>query len=82
MTDGLADEQNRVTTAHHNLYDAWSRGGAGVLMGGNIILDRRFLSKAGDPCIDMDYPHTHDTQQREMLKGWYPILFKNHAFCI
>ena len=43
MTEGLADEQNRATTKHVNLYDRWSAGGAGILLTGNVQVDHRYL---------------------------------------
>jgi 2,4-dienoyl-CoA reductase-like NADH-dependent reductase (Old Yellow Enzyme family) len=54
MTEGLADSLNRATDAHVNLYQRWSRShGAGhVLITGNVQVDRRYLERPGNVCID------------------------------
>ena len=40
MTEGLADAAGRPTEGHQKLYAAWGRGGAGLLITGNVIIDR------------------------------------------
>jgi 2,4-dienoyl-CoA reductase-like NADH-dependent reductase (Old Yellow Enzyme family) len=52
MTEGLADEYNRATEAHVRLYRRWSRGGAGLLLSGNIQVDRWHLERPGNVAID------------------------------
>ena len=52
MTDGLADEQNRATSKHVNLYDRWSDGGAGILLTGNVQVDHRYLERPGNVVIE------------------------------
>ena len=52
MTEGLADEMNRTTEKHVNLYRRWSLGGAGLLISGNVQVDRRYLERAGNIAID------------------------------
>ena len=41
MTEGLADEANRATHKHENLYGRWADGGAGILLTGNVQVDHR-----------------------------------------
>jgi 2,4-dienoyl-CoA reductase-like NADH-dependent reductase (Old Yellow Enzyme family) len=38
MTEGLADADDHATMAHERLYAAWARGGAAILMTGNIMV--------------------------------------------
>lgn len=52
MTEGLADEQNRATAKHVNLYNRWSSGGAGILLTGNVQVDHRFLERPGNVVIE------------------------------
>lgn len=52
MTEGLADPQNRATEAHVRLYRRWAQGGAGMLLTGNVQVDRRCLERPGNVAID------------------------------
>ena len=52
MTEGLADAGNRATERHVTLYRRWAQGGAGVLLTGNVQVDRRYLERAGNIAID------------------------------
>ena len=52
MTEGLADEQNRATSKHVNLYNLWSDGGAGILLTGNVQVDHRYLERPGNVVIE------------------------------
>lgn len=51
MTERLADTHNRATPAHERLYRLWSEGGAGLLITGNVQIDRRHLEAAGNVAI-------------------------------
>ncbi|MEM1413406.1 MAG: NADH:flavin oxidoreductase/NADH oxidase family protein [Myxococcota bacterium] len=53
MTEDLADRRrNDPGERHERLYARWSRGGAGLLLTGNVMVDRRFLERAGNVVID------------------------------
>lgn len=52
MTEGLADADDRATERHCNLYRRWSEGGSGMLLTGNVMVDRRFLERPGNVVID------------------------------
>lgn len=54
MTEGLADPYNRATAQHATLYKIWSKGGAGLLISGNIQVDRRYLERPGNIAIDQN----------------------------
>ena len=63
MTEGLADEENRATERHVTLYRRWAGGGAGLLLTGNVQVDRRYLERAGNVVID----GPQDSQRLEAL---------------
>ena len=52
MTEGLADEKNRATSNHVNLYSKWASGGAGILLTGNVQVDHRYLERPGNVVIE------------------------------
>lgn len=52
LTEGLADPMNRATERHERLYRAWSEGGAGLVITGNVQVDRRYLERPGNVVID------------------------------
>ena len=54
MTEGLADSMNRATERHVRLYRKWAEGGAGILVTGNVQVDRRFLERPGNVVIDQN----------------------------
>jgi 2,4-dienoyl-CoA reductase-like NADH-dependent reductase (Old Yellow Enzyme family) len=52
MTEGVADAKNRATERHATLYRRWADGGAGLLLTGNVQVDRCYLERAGNIVID------------------------------
>ncbi|GJL92393.1 NADH:flavin oxidoreductase/NADH oxidase family protein [Hyphococcus sp.] len=66
MTEGLADAYNRATGRHVTLYRRWAEGGAGLLLTGNVMVDRRYLERPGNVAIDG--PQTDE--QLDRLKRW------------
>lgn len=52
MTEGIASSENCATPEHATLYGRWARGGAGLLISGNVLVDRRFLERPGNVVID------------------------------
>ena len=52
MTEGLADSRLWATERHNRLYRLWSEGGAGLLITGNVQIDRRVLERPGNVAID------------------------------
>ena len=63
MTEGLADADDRACERHVRLYRRWSRGGAGLLLTGNVMIDRRYLERPGNVVID-------DNGGHEQLRAW------------
>ncbi|MEL6370182.1 MAG: NADH:flavin oxidoreductase/NADH oxidase family protein [Pseudomonadota bacterium] len=52
MTEGLSDAANRATHRHQTLYKKWAETGAGLLLTGNIIVDRSHLERPGNVVLD------------------------------
>ncbi len=52
MTEGLASPNGRATQAHRRLYTAWAQGGAALHISGNIMIDRRYLERAGNVVVE------------------------------
>jgi 2,4-dienoyl-CoA reductase-like NADH-dependent reductase (Old Yellow Enzyme family) len=52
MTEGIASPENRATDALVTLYERWADGGAGLLLTGNVQVDRRFLERPGNVAWD------------------------------
>ena len=54
MTEGLADIYGRATGELDRLYLAWSEGGAGMLLSGNIHVDADHLERPVNVNHDRD----------------------------
>ncbi|MCP2041571.1 2,4-dienoyl-CoA reductase-like NADH-dependent reductase (Old Yellow Enzyme family) [Neisseria sp. HSC-16F19] len=54
---------NKPDAAYAALYRAWARGGAGVLVTGNVMVDYRALGSADDVVIE-------DERDLDLLKAW------------
>jgi 2,4-dienoyl-CoA reductase-like NADH-dependent reductase (Old Yellow Enzyme family) len=52
MTEGLATPQGQATAAHQRLYLRWAQGGAAILMTGNVMVDGRYLERAGNVAVE------------------------------
>ena len=66
MTEGLADAENRATSRHATIYRRWAEGGAGMLLSGNVMVDRRFLERPGNVVID----GAQSDEQLDALRRW------------
>ena len=54
MTEGLADKYDRPTPQHSQLYKTWSEGGTGLHITGNVMIDKRYLERAGNVVLEND----------------------------
>jgi 2,4-dienoyl-CoA reductase-like NADH-dependent reductase (Old Yellow Enzyme family) len=54
MSEGMADANNHSTPRLEALYRRWARSGAGLLLSGNIQVDRWHLERPGNIVIDDD----------------------------
>lgn len=52
MTEGLADPQGRATPELARLYGLWADGGSGLLITGNVQIDRDHLERPGNVIIE------------------------------
>jgi 2,4-dienoyl-CoA reductase-like NADH-dependent reductase (Old Yellow Enzyme family) len=66
MTEGLATADGVPTPELERLYKIWSDGGAGVLISGNIQVDRDHLERPGNVVID----RKPDERMQEALARW------------
>lgn len=62
MTEGLADPQGRATPELARLYGLWADGGSGLLITGNVQIDRDHLERPGNVII-------HGPQDEAALAG-------------
>ena len=70
MTEGLADADLRATARLASLYRRWSEGGAGLLITGNVMVDRRVPERPGNVAIDRHWPSCVDADARARLRVW------------
>ena len=63
MTEALGDLHDDATPALERLYRRWSDGGAGLLISGHLMVDRRFLEQAGNVVLD-------DETDEAALRAW------------
>ena len=73
MTEGLATPDGRPTEELERLYGIWSDGGAGMLLSGNIIVDKDHLERPGNVVIDRE----PDTDMADRLKRWAAAATRN-----
>jgi len=66
MTEGLATPDGRPTPELDRLYGIWSDGGSGMLLSGNIIVDKDHLERPGNVVIDKE----PDADMAERLASW------------
>jgi 2,4-dienoyl-CoA reductase-like NADH-dependent reductase (Old Yellow Enzyme family) len=66
MTEGLADTNAYPSAALERLYAQWAGSGCGVLITGNVMIDRQHLERPGNVVID----RAPDPRMRIMLSGW------------
>jgi len=66
MTEGLATPDGVPTPELERLYGLWSDGGAGLLLTGNVIVDRDHLERPGNVVIDRE----PDPAMTMALKRW------------
>ncbi|MEM7359095.1 MAG: NADH:flavin oxidoreductase/NADH oxidase family protein [Pseudomonadota bacterium] len=55
MTEGLADKYDNATPELNRLYQTWADGETGLLISGNIMIDRRYLERAGNVVLEDDH---------------------------
>ncbi len=54
MTEGLADKLDQPSPELIQLYKTWSQGGTGLHITGNVMVDKRYLERAGNVVLEDD----------------------------
>lgn len=73
MTEGLADRNGLPTPELSRLYGIWSDGGAGILLSGNIMIDRDHLERPGNVIVD----RAPDPKMKSALAHWADAATRN-----
>ncbi|MDH7447951.1 NADH:flavin oxidoreductase/NADH oxidase family protein [Aquimarina sp. 2201CG14-23] len=63
MTERISNRKYEPTKGHQQLYEDWALTGAGLLITGNVVIDRTHLESAGNVCFD-------DDKMLPKLKSW------------
>lgn len=63
MTERISNHNFEPTIGHEKLYKDWSETRAGLLITGNVVIDRKHLESAGNVCFD-------DVKMLPKLKSW------------
>ncbi|WP_243394488.1 NADH:flavin oxidoreductase/NADH oxidase family protein [Bifidobacterium parmae] len=74
MNEALAGRDCAPTEAHVRLYRTWARGGAGVLVTGNVMVDRTQLGEPGNVAVE-------DERDLNMLRRWATAGTENGTHC-
>ena len=73
MTEGLATADGVPTAELERLYGIWSDGGAGMLLSGNIQVDRDHLERPGNVIIDSQ----PSAEMQSALASWAKAATRN-----
>jgi len=71
MTERISSNKLEPTIGHERLYKNWADTNAGLLITGNVIIDRKHLESSGNVCFD-------DEKMLPMLKKWAQAAKKNN----
>ncbi|MFA5940874.1 MAG: NADH:flavin oxidoreductase/NADH oxidase family protein [Sinimarinibacterium sp.] len=63
MSEAMGTMDNRVTPELVRLYERWARGGTGLLITGNVMVDRRALGEPGNVALE-------DERDLPLLRQW------------
>ncbi|MFO8068418.1 MAG: NADH:flavin oxidoreductase/NADH oxidase family protein [Alkalibacterium sp.] len=72
MSEIMANRQNQPTDLHNKLYQAWAEGGSGIVVTGNVMVDRNALGEPGNVVIE-------DERDLDRLKQWAEAGSKNNT---
>lgn len=72
MTEQLSDPHNAPTEELVRLYERWGRGGTGILLTGNVMVDRRALEGPRNVALE-------DDRDLPMLRRWAEAAQSNGA---
>ena len=74
MSEALGTTDNMATKAYPVLYRAWANGGIGLLITGNVMIDRRALGEPNNVAIE-------DDRDMTLLKEWVAAATANDTQC-
>jgi 2,4-dienoyl-CoA reductase-like NADH-dependent reductase (Old Yellow Enzyme family) len=74
MSEALGTTDNRVTKNYPVLYRAWARGGIGLLVTGNVMIDRRALGEPNNVAVE-------DDRDMSLLREWASAATENGTQC-
>ncbi|MCC9878512.1 NADH:flavin oxidoreductase/NADH oxidase family protein [Streptococcus agalactiae] len=63
LSETLAEKDFQPNTKHINLYRQWALGGTGLLISGNVMVDRNHISEPGNVVVD-------EETDRYILEQW------------
>ncbi|WP_299619503.1 NADH:flavin oxidoreductase/NADH oxidase family protein [uncultured Tateyamaria sp.] len=63
MTEAMCGPDDDPTQAHATLYNRWAKGGMGVQLTGNVMVDRRYLERPGNVVVE-------DNSNLSALSAW------------
>jgi 2,4-dienoyl-CoA reductase-like NADH-dependent reductase (Old Yellow Enzyme family) len=63
MSERIATPDGAPTLGHVRLYESWARGGAGLLISGNVMIDSRALGESGNVVVE-------DERHLDALRVW------------
>jgi len=75
MTERIAKGNNLAHQSHVNLYERWADGNIGILLTGNVQVDRRNLEGPANVVIDQN----NYKEQYDALKAWSAVGTKNNT---
>jgi len=75
MTERISDAHYNANVKHETLYKNWAEAGAGLLITGNVVIDRKHMESAGNVCFDEEV-------NIPALKKWADTAksYGNHAW--
>ncbi len=75
MTERISNKNFEPTVGLERLYKQWSDSGAGLLITGNVVIDRKHLESAGNVCFD-------DEHMLPKIRSWAreATSNRNHAW--
>ncbi len=72
MSESLGTYDNRPTPELARLYERWAEGGAGLLITGNVMIDRNALGEPGNVVVE-------DERDFARLQAWARRHEERHA---
>jgi 2,4-dienoyl-CoA reductase-like NADH-dependent reductase (Old Yellow Enzyme family) len=69
MTERVAGPDNFACERHHKIYEKWARSGSGILLTGNVQIDRSCMEGPANVCIE---EHSYQNQM-PALKKWAEV---------